>query len=62
MSKRTNKMLDGLKPYQLSEAEKKEVLWLIKEKIYDNIQHYIDEMTLLYNGKLKDDKGKLIII
>ena len=61
MKRKTNKKLNGLIPYKIqSEAERKEVLWLIQQKHYSSIEDYEKSMTELFNGKAKDVNGKYI--
>ena len=60
MKKNKNK-LNGLKQYEIkSEAEMKEILWLIKEGAFKSVADYIKNRTLFFNGKAKDVYGKLI--
>lgn len=59
--KNTQKHINGLKPYKIrNKAEMREVLWLIKEGAFQSVEQYLNHMTLLINGKLKDVDGKLI--
>ena len=61
MKQNRKRIMNGLKQYIIkTEAEKQEVLWLIKEGVYKSIEHYIERMTKLVNGKTKDVNGRYI--
>jgi len=59
--KRNEKHINNLRQYVIkTKAEMDEVLWLIKEGDYKSVADYIEDMTLLINGKQKDIYGKFI--